>query len=223
MLLGALIFFSVSYFANFLWNVTRPLHDPGGLLEPLDKLALLHTTLIIFALVILTSCIGIALGLGLAHVLVDPIFRLSSYLRHQRSHQPLSLPQEEVSLSPPLSRKIPTRSQVVGGLAQALTLLAVSILTTRSINLFVYGPDVSLHLSPALKGLNSSQNALVYDSYISLALHGQKHLLLSISPLPILCLRPEHAAIPSYISYMAPQASRRTGCMVAKLVRVRIL
>jgi enterochelin esterase-like enzyme len=181
-LLGALIFFSVSYFANFLWNVTRPLHDPGGLLEPLDKLALLHTTLIIFALVILTSCIGIALGLGLAHVLVDPLLRLASYLRHQRSELPLSPSPEVTSLSPPLSKKIPTRSQVVGGLAQALTLLAVLILATRSINLFVYGPDVSLHLSPALKGLNSSQNALVYDSYISLALHGQKRTFIVYLP-----------------------------------------
>ncbi len=175
--LAGIAFFCVCYLADFLGDVTQPLHDPGGLLEPLDKLALLHTVLMMLALATLGSCIGIALGRGLAHVLVDPVFSLLSYLRH--SEVPVA---EDETLSTHSFPLLPYRSRMILGLLQGLALLIAFLLAFSSLNLFVYGPDVALHLSPTLGGLNISQNALVSDSYISHAMGGQKRTFVVYLP-----------------------------------------
>ncbi|HEY4383279.1 MAG TPA: hypothetical protein VGN34_02220, partial [Ktedonobacteraceae bacterium] len=128
-MMGGVVFFSVHYFAHFLTAAMLPMRDPGGLLEPLDSLALLHTSLMMFALAILASCIGIALGRGLAYTLVDPLTHLFAFLYQQRRTQQAVARQEEVRSLPEIrGENVYRLSRVIRELLQALGFMAALIL-----------------------------------------------------------------------------------------------
>ncbi|HTK07991.1 MAG TPA: alpha/beta hydrolase-fold protein [Ktedonobacteraceae bacterium] len=178
-MMGGVVFFSVHYLAHFLTTAMLPMRDPGGLLEPLDALALLHTSLMMFALAILASCIGVALGRGLAYTLVRPLMHLLAFLYQQRRTQQMVARQEEVRSLPEMRRENVYRlPRVIRELLQALGFIAVLILALGSVNLFVYAPDVGLHLSPAQADLAGtdhvvSQSTILYDTYRSPEMGGQ--------------------------------------------------
>src|SRR5712691_1280529 len=71
--LGAGIIFWFNYLIGFIELELQPLRDPGGNLEPLNSGALVHTSLVMMALALLSAFIGAAVGLALGEVLLDPL------------------------------------------------------------------------------------------------------------------------------------------------------
>jgi enterochelin esterase-like enzyme len=168
LVLGGLLFFVASYFSVFLIAALQPVYTPGGLLEPLDALALLHTSLMMLALAILACGIGIALGHGVARVLIDPVARLFVF-SYRRWRRPQDERREE-SGDPVL--------RIVGGLFGSASFVAVLLLALGSLNLFVYAPDVDLHRVPTLTyqtktGRIALQSTILHDTYRSSAMGGQ--------------------------------------------------
>ncbi len=86
-MLGAWIVFSLGYLNGFIQLELQPTYDPGGLLEPLDMGALVHTSLTMTALALLSAFIGAAIGIALSEVLLDPLYRLAQSLWYRFSHQ----------------------------------------------------------------------------------------------------------------------------------------
>ena len=75
-ILGAWIVFSFGYLDGFIQLEMQPVHDPGGLLEPLDMGALIHTSITLTSLALLSAFSGAAIGVALSVVLFDPCYRL---------------------------------------------------------------------------------------------------------------------------------------------------
>jgi enterochelin esterase-like enzyme len=171
--LGGVLFFVSSYFRVFLLAVLQPVHDPGGLLEPLDIQALLHTSLTMFALAILASAIGMALGRGLARTLIDPVVHLFVFLYQKRRGM-----QEGGMRGELREERAAPGLRLVGELSLAAGFIVVALLALGSVNLFVYAPDVDLHIVPTLtyqtaKGRVPLQSTTLYDSYRSSAMGGK--------------------------------------------------
>ena len=68
----------------------QPAYDPGGLLEPLDMGALIHTSITMTSLALLSAFCGAAIGMALSEVLLDPLYRLgkSLWYRYSRKEEP---------------------------------------------------------------------------------------------------------------------------------------
>src|SRR5436190_18336643 len=80
-ILGAWIVFSFGYLNGFNQLEMQPVHDPGGLLEALDMGALIHTSITMTSLALLSAFCGAAIGVALRGVLVDRWYRLVLSLR----------------------------------------------------------------------------------------------------------------------------------------------
>ena len=86
-ILGAWIVFSFGYLNGFIQLEMQPTYDPGGLLEPLDMGALIHTSITMTSLALLSAFCGAAIGVALGEVLLDPLYRLVQSLWHRYSHK----------------------------------------------------------------------------------------------------------------------------------------
>ena len=73
-ILGAWIVFSFGYLNGFIQLEMQPTYDPGGLLEPLDMGALIHTSITMTAVALLSAFCGAAIGVALSEVLLDPLY-----------------------------------------------------------------------------------------------------------------------------------------------------
>ncbi len=89
-ILGAVVIFWFGYLAGFIQLERQPVHDPGGILEPLNTGALVHTSCVMLSLAFLVAFIGAAVGVALGEVLLDPPYRLARLMwarsAHARTH-----------------------------------------------------------------------------------------------------------------------------------------
>src|SRR5947209_20606705 len=86
-ILGAWVVFSFGYLNGFIQLEMKPAHDPGGLLEALDMGALIHTSITMTSLALLSAFCGAAIGVALSAVLFDPCYRLVLPLWYRYSHK----------------------------------------------------------------------------------------------------------------------------------------
>jgi S-formylglutathione hydrolase FrmB len=185
---GAGVVFCFSYLTGFIQLEMQPTRDPGGNLEPLIGGALLHTSLLMLALALLSAFIGASVGVALGDVLLDPPVRLASYiLRRVRFAQARTNPllvHEEV-----MEQHISVAQTVRGMFAKwlraaALVLMILFVLTGGAGDLFIFSPDIGLHKPPTILhkvGL-PAHGTIVADSLVSPALKGQKKPFLVYLP-----------------------------------------
>ncbi len=180
-IVGGGIVFWFGYLVGFIQLEQQPVRDPGGNLEPLDAGALIHTSVTMMALALLSAFVGAAVGVALSEVLLDPPYRLLKFA-WQRSRR----------VSSPVFKKTAeqgaTRSETVVetlrswlGVAMMVVLL---VLAGGSGELFLYSPDIGLHTFPALHSKSGvpAHGTIVQDSVVSPALSGQKRPFLIYLP-----------------------------------------
>ncbi len=78
-IVGGGIVFWFGYLVGFIQLEQQPVRDPGGNLEPLDAGALIHTSVTMMALALLSAFIGAAVGVALSEILLDPPYRLLKF------------------------------------------------------------------------------------------------------------------------------------------------
>ncbi len=185
---GAGVVFCFSYLTGFIQLEMQPARDPGGNLEPLIGSALLHTSLLMLALALLSAFIGASVGVALGDVLLDPPVRLATYIWQrvrlaQARQNPVSVRKEVIEQRTPVAQT--TRGMIANWLgAAALVLMILLVLTGGAGDLFIFSPDVGLHKPPIILqkvGL-PAHGAIVADSLVSPALKGQRKPFLVYLP-----------------------------------------
>lgn len=184
-LLGACIVFFFSYLSAFIQLETQPTYDPGGHLEPLDTGALVHTSIVMAALALLSAFIGAAVGVALSKVLLDPLYRLVGFLWQRNSHTEEDIVQMHNGAPRP-----GTVFTIIGSWFAAVAMIVLIVLASSSTELFIYSPDIGLHTVPNItkptlpaRGETiPSHGTIVPDSLVSLALGGQTRSILVYLP-----------------------------------------
>lgn len=184
-LLGAWIVFLFGYLLGFIQRETLPTYDPGGHLEPLVVGALIHTSILMNALALLSAFIGAAVGVALSVVLLDPLYRLARSLRYRYSHI-----QEETGQSYVSTAHQRTVFTIIGSWLAAVAMIVLLVLAGNSTELFIYYPEIGLHTVPNISNPTAtrggetipSQGTVVTDSLVSPTLGGQKRTILVYLP-----------------------------------------
>lgn len=187
-ILGAWIVFFFGYLNGFIQLEMQPAYDPGGLLEPLDMGALVHTSIIMTSLALLSAFCGAVIGIALSEVLLDPLYRLgkSHWYRYSRKAEQA---QQNVLTSQS------TTFTTIGAWLVALAMVGLIVLATSATDLFLYSPDIGLHSIPHIGKLAIAQTGnsgvvntipstgtIVTDSLVSPSLDGQRRTLLVYLP-----------------------------------------
>jgi enterochelin esterase-like enzyme len=188
-ILGAWIVFSFGYLNGFIQLQMQPTRDPGGLLEPLDMGALIHTSITMTALALLSAFCGAAIGVALSEVLLDPLYRLVKSLWYRYSHKE----QETRQLETPTPQT--TTFTTTGAWLVALAMIGLIVIASGAGELFLYSPDIGLHTVPRIVkstiipgGTSTAVESIppfgtiVNDSLVSSALGGQKRTILVYLP-----------------------------------------
>ena len=188
-ILGAWIVFSFGYLYSFIQLELQPAHDPGGLLEPLDMGALIHTSIVMTSLALLSAFCGAAIGVALGEALLDPLYRLVQSLWHRFTHKE----EETQPLYTPASQ--PTPFTIIGAWFVALAMIVLIVLASSASELFIYSPDIGLHTVPHItkpaftppgasnvREMIPSSGTIVTDNIVSPTLGGQKRTILVYLP-----------------------------------------
>lgn len=179
---GAGMIFAWCYLAGFIQAVLQPAFDPGGHPEPLDGLAFSYRLVTLGSLGVLCAFLGAAVGVALAEVLLDPVFILVTTIRRALFKQHTVM----------FRKRENRRNPFVQGINAFLLVVLMVITATSASNLFLFAPDIGLHLAPTLvrKGTTPAtqptSGTVVTDSV------GGKSFLVYLPP-----------------SYKTPQASTR--------------
>lgn len=185
---GAVVVFCFSYLTGFIQLEMLPTRDPGGNLEPLIGGALLHTSLLMLALALLSAFIGASVGVALGDVLLDPPLRLARYIWQrvrfaQVRNNPVSVRKESMEQRTFVAQTV--RGMIAKWLgATALVLIILLVLTGGTGDLFIFSSDVGLHEPPTIlhKVDLSAHGTVIADSLVSPALKGQKKPFLVYLP-----------------------------------------
>jgi enterochelin esterase-like enzyme len=182
-LLGSWIVFSLDYLIGFIQFEMQPMLDPGGLLEPLDMGALIHTSIVMNALALLSAFIGAAVGVALGEVLLDPPYRLvrSLWFRYSQTEDTGHV---HIGTTHP-----GTVFTIIGSWFAAIALIVLIVLASSSTELFIYS-DTGLHTKPNIPTPTiqsggeriPSHGTIVQDSLISPALGGQRRSMVVYLP-----------------------------------------
>jgi len=182
-IVGATSVFCLSYLANFIRLEEQPTRDPAGNLEVLNTGALIHTSLIMMALALLSAFIGAAVGAALGEVLLDPPYRLPKLaLRRSMQSQAVSSPAGSPRAGPHTLPR--TVADTIGSWVGVAVMILVLVLAAGSGNLFLYSPDVGLHSLPisSTRGGLPAHGTIVEESVVSPALGGQRRPFLVYLP-----------------------------------------
>ena len=188
-ILGAWIVFSFGYLNGFIQLEMQPTYDPGGLLEPLDMGALIHTSITMTALALLSAFSGAAIGVALSEVLLDPLYRLVQSLWFRYSHK------EEETQQLYAATSQATAFTSIGAWLVAIAMIGLIVLASSATELFIYSPDTGLHtvphiVKPAITPTGTSTvvetipsfGTIVTDSLVSPSLGGQRRTILVYLP-----------------------------------------
>jgi enterochelin esterase-like enzyme len=184
-ILGAWIVFSLAYLNGFTQLQAQPTYDPGGLLQPLDIGALVHTSITMTALALLSAFIGAAIGIALSEVLLDPLFHLVRSLWYRYSHK-----HEETEQVYGTTSNTDTAFTTVGAWLIAIAMIVLIVLASGATELFMYSPDYGLHtvphiVKPAITPTGTITaietipvfGTIVTDSLVSPSLGGQRRTI----------------------------------------------
>ncbi|GAC1354287.1 MAG: hypothetical protein NVSMB38_32330 [Ktedonobacteraceae bacterium] len=173
--LGASSMFCLEYLLGFIRLERQPVYDPGGHLEPLSRLALLHTTITLTALALLCAFIGAAIGTALSSVLLDPpLLLLRAALQHRAGQKGRV---DKATQAEPQKTVMVFLVHWIG----AAIMVVLIVLASSSSTLFLFSPDTGLHTPPQVSG-HTTQGTLIQSSLVSSALNGQEKPFLVYLP-----------------------------------------
>jgi enterochelin esterase-like enzyme len=188
-ILGAWIVFSFGYLNGFIQLEIQPAYDPGGLLEPLDMGALIHTSVTMTSLALLSAFCGAAIGVALSEVLLNPLYRLVQSLWYRYLHK------EEKTQQLYSSTTQATVFTTIGAWLVALAMIGLIVFSSSAAELVIYSPDTGLHTVPhivkhAITPKDTSTvietippfGTIVTDSLVSPSLGGQRRTILVYLP-----------------------------------------
>ena len=182
--IGAGLLFSLSYLYGFIQTQLKPVLDPGGHPEPLNSGVLVHNTIIMLALGLLSAFIGSAVGVALAEAVLDPPYQLirSLWLRFVLKQSETTTPITESGYARRLGMRTPISQ--IGRWFTAGAVIAMVVLAANSSDLFIFSPDVGVHTKPQFKDANGQvlASTVVPDSLVSPALQGQRRAFLVYLP-----------------------------------------
>src|SRR5947209_5217575 len=198
-LLGAGIIFWFAYLASFIQLELQPTRDPGGNLEPLNSAALVHTSFVMVSLALLCAFIGAAVGVALAEVLWDPLYRFAQFLWQRFINTRAdATPAYKGVTRHNHSDCARTTLDIVGSWLGAIMILGLLVTASGSSDLFIFSPDVALHLAPNIRQVThqnthqrqknrqdvpiSAHGTIVHESVTSAALGGQQKSFLVYLP-----------------------------------------
>ncbi|HEU5381435.1 MAG TPA: alpha/beta hydrolase-fold protein [Ktedonobacteraceae bacterium] len=184
-MLGGGGFFSWSYLFGFFQIELQPVRDPLGNLEPLNQSMLVHTVLVLLALALLVAFVGAAVGRAVSEVLVNPLLLLvQTFWRYASLWRIARLKRAKIAGRTALVMASFSGKKVIVSWLAALLFATLCVLAASSIDLFLYTPDIGLHLAPILPSGNGNPVAgtLVEDSIVSPALDGQRKPFLVYLP-----------------------------------------
>ncbi len=185
---GIIIFVAVAafclvYLTGFVYLQLQPAHDPGGTLELLNGLALLHTVAMMIALAYLCAFVGAAVGYMLAEVLLSPLFQLGkrAWQHFDQSSHAHALPATSSDSAP---RVVSLKGKGVRSWLEAGLMLVCLLLASGASGLFEFSPDVGLHTLPAQASRDGlpAHGTIVENQMVSAALGGQKKNFLVYLP-----------------------------------------
>lgn len=176
--LGAGLVFGIAYVIGFMQLELQPAFDPLGNMEPLNSGALVNTVAVMLALALLCGFVGAASGIALGEVLLNPLYSFVRFLRQQHALHEHDVP------SPP--KHVKAGRDVVLGFLGTFAFITLLVLSSSATNLFVYAPDVGLHLPPMIRNVHDPlvprYGTIVHDAVVSSALGGQKKAFLVYLP-----------------------------------------
>ncbi len=184
-ILGAGIVFWFGYLAGFIQPELQLVHDPGGNLEPLNRGALVHTSCVMLALAFLSAFIGAAVGQALGEVLLDPPYRFAQLVWQRIPQTHIRDTSASLSRDATKVRTIEARTvkENVASWLGAVTMLALIVLASSAGDLFIFSPDIGLHMVPILhNGHRPTHGTIVQDEVVSPALSGQRRAFLVYLP-----------------------------------------
>lgn len=197
-ILGAGCVFYFSYLVGFIQLQLQPAHDPLGNVEPLNVGTLLHTSFVLTALALLSAFIGSAIGIALSEVLLNPLYNLARFIQlryaHNKHKTPTPLPQPDNSSS--LRKETQNVRTLLTSWLGVFALIILLVLASNAVDLFIYSPDVGIHLPPTIRSVHGqthgkgtqvhntpTHGTIVHDVVISKALGGlQKDFLVYLPP-----------------------------------------
>lgn len=163
-LIGSSVIFWSDYLNGFIQLELLPVYDPGGHLEPLLSDMLLHTVMVMLAVAFLSAFFGALCGLALGKILLDPPYHLlrllrslwqslSPYHHATRSHWP-----SPYHTTPPGKTQI-ILEEVLKWIKAALLILTL-LLAAQAAPLFLFSPDVGIHIQPKVVTSSQTQSTL---------------------------------------------------------------
>lgn len=197
-ILGAGCVFCFSYLVGFIQLQLQPAHDPLGNVEPLNAGTLLHTSFVLIALALLSAFIGSAIGIALSEVLLNPLYNLVRFIQlryvHDRHKTPTPPSQPDNSSS--LRKETQNVRTLLTSWLGVFALIILVVLASNAVDLFIYSPDVGIHLPPTIRSVHGqthgkgtqvhntpAHGTIVHDVVISKALGGlQKDFLVYLPP-----------------------------------------
>jgi enterochelin esterase-like enzyme len=160
-LIGSSLIFWSYYLYSFIQLELRPVYDPGGHLEPLASGTLIHTVVVMLALAFLSAFFGAASGIAIRRVLFNPPYRLIRLLR-----QPCPSRQSPtVQWDSPYQNTGASTARViiheVSGWVKAALLVIALLLAGQSAPLFLFSPDIGLHMQPRVITAGHTQPGVI--------------------------------------------------------------
>jgi enterochelin esterase-like enzyme len=186
--MGSNIIFCYYYVYNFILTELRPVYDPGGHLEALDRGTLVHTVMIMLAIALLGAFLSAASGSAVREVLLDPPSQLIRLIRSSSSAQ------RSVIMPQPMNHRHVSTTRValqaMIGWMKALLLVGLVFLAAQSVPLFLYSPDTGIHQPPKIiiightqsDDRGNQQGSLLQDSLTSSALNLQHRSIMVYVP-----------------------------------------
>ncbi|GCE27504.1 hypothetical protein KDA_29880 [Dictyobacter alpinus] len=154
-LLGASVVFILCYMSNFIQTELIPVTDAGGHIKPLQTDALIHTSIVMGALAIISAFIGVAVGAAFNEVLIKPpSLVIRNIWQHYVNRRELSdRTTRNMSVAGVFQRWHPERW------AALVIMIVLFFLVGQSSDLFILSPDTAIHgapdIPPIIKGVPS--------------------------------------------------------------------
>lgn len=171
-MVGAGMAFGLRYLGHFIRTALQPTYDPGGNLEQLNYMALLHRSLTISALALLGAFIGAVVGGALAQIMLVPSLSLLKTLWQRK----FSASEHVQSAFRPV--------HLINAWLKAFAMVILLALSIGSSNLFLYSPDVNLYnvMSAKLHSSLPSHGTILTDHFFSHSANQERAFMLYLPP-----------------------------------------
>src|SRR5207247_1844359 len=132
----------------FILTELRPVYDPGGHLEALNRGTLVHTVMIMLAIALLGAFLSAASGSAVREVLLDPPSQLIRLIRSSSSAQRSVIMPRPMNHRRVRTTRVALRAMI--GWMKALLLVGLVFLAAQSTPLFLYSPETGIHQPPQI-------------------------------------------------------------------------